>query len=60
MVSKISKKIYLFLMFAFLYLPIIVLIVFSFNDSKLQGVWSGFTLRWYVDLFKDAEILRAL
>lgn len=60
MVSKISKKIYLFLMFAFLYLPIIVLIAFSFNDSKLQGVWSGFTLRWYVDLFKDAEILRAL
>lgn len=60
MVSKISKKIYLFLMFAFLYIPIIVLIAFSFNDSKLQGVWSGFTLRWYIDLFKDAEILRAL
>ena len=60
MVKKISKRLYLFLMFAFLYLPIIVLIVFSFNDSKLQGVWSGFTLRWYVDLFKDAEILRAL
>lgn len=60
MVNKISKKVYLFLMFAFLYLPIIVLVAFSFNDSKLQGVWSGFTLRWYVDLFKDAEILRAL
>ncbi|OLS02934.1 ABC transporter permease [Tissierella creatinophila] len=60
MVSKISKKIYLFLMFAFLYIPIVVLIAFSFNDSKLQGVWSGFTLRWYIDLFKDAEILRAL
>ena len=60
MVKKISKRVYLFLMFAFLYLPIVVLIAFSFNDSKLQGVWSGFTLRWYVDLFKDAEILRAL
>lgn len=60
MVSKISKKAYLYLMFLFLYLPIIVLIAFSFNDSKLQGVWAGFTLRWYVDLFKDAEILRAL
>lgn len=60
MVGKISKKIYVFLMFLFLYLPIVVLIVFSFNDSKLQGSWSGFTLRWYVELFKDAEILRAL
>ena len=60
MVNKISKRLYLFLMFSFLYLPIIVLIAFSFNDSKLQGVWAGFTLRWYMDLFKDAEILRAL
>nr|WP_300006134.1 ABC transporter permease [Tissierella sp.] len=60
MVNKISKRLYLFLMFAFLYLPIIILIAFSFNDSKLQGVWAGFTLKWYADLFKDAEILRAL
>lgn len=60
MVKKFSKKIYVFLMFLFLYLPIIVLIVYSFNDSKLQAGWSGFTLRWYGELFKDAEILRAL
>lgn len=60
MVNKISKRMYIFLIFLFLYLPIAVLIVFSFNDSKLQGVWAGFTLKWYMDLFKDAEILRAL
>lgn len=59
MVKKISKKTYVFLMFLFLYLPIIVLIVYSFNDSKLQAGWSGFTLRWYMELFQDTEILRA-
>ncbi len=60
MVGKGIKKIYTFLIFLFLYAPIIVLIVFSFNDSKSRGVWAGFTLRWYVELFKDAEILKAL
>lgn len=60
MIGKIFKKTYVFLMFLFLYLPIIVLITFSFNNSRLQGAWSGFTFKWYADLFKDAEILRAL
>ncbi|MDR7857026.1 ABC transporter permease [Tissierella sp.] len=60
MVNKGIKKLYTFLIFLFLYAPIIVLIVFSFNDSKSRGVWAGFTLKWYVELFKDAEILKAL
>lgn len=60
MVGKILKRLYVFLMFLFLYAPIIVLIVFSFNDSKSRGVWSGFTLKWYIELFKDANILKAL
>lgn len=60
MVGKGSKKLYTFLIFLFLYAPIIVLIVFSFNNSKSRGTWNGFTLRWYVELFKDAEILKAL
>lgn len=60
MVNKGLKKLYTFLIFSFLYAPIIVLIVFSFNNSKSRGVWAGFTLKWYVELFKDAEILRAL
>lgn len=59
MVEKSFKRIYTFLIFLFLYAPIIVLIVFSFNDSKSRGVWNGFTLRWYFELFKDREILRA-
>jgi len=46
--------------YAFLYLPIVTLIVFSFNDSKSGIVWKGGTLRWYVKLFQDASIGAAL
>ena len=60
MVNKILKKIYTFLMFLFLYAPIIVLVVFSFNNSKSRSTWTGFTFKWYIELFKDAEILKAL
>jgi len=45
---------------AFLYAPIAVLIVFSFNASKSRSVWAGFSLRWYRELFRDSEILGAL
>lgn len=48
------------LIFAILYIPIIVLIVFSFNESRLNAVWTGFTLDWYGKLLHDDEILRAL
>ena len=53
-------NIYSLLIYAFLYIPIVVLIVFSFNDSKYRGNWSGFTLRWYQDLFSDPDIMSAL
>lgn len=48
------------IMLAFMYLPIIVLIVFSFTDAKALGVWSGFSMELYVNLFTDSEILSAL
>ena len=60
MVNKGIKRLYTFLIFLFLYAPIIVLIVFSFNNSKSRGVWAGFTLKWYIELFQDANILKAL
>ena len=47
-------------MFLFLYLPIFILIIFSFNESKVVGVWSGFSLRWYGVLFQDEAIAKAL
>ena len=40
--------------FLFLYAPIIVLIVFSFNESKSRGRWTGFSLRWYQELFDNS------
>jgi len=54
------KRFYTWLIFAFLYAPIVVLIVFSFNDSKSRGSWDGFTLKWYLELFQDREILTSL
>lgn len=60
MVTSFLKKLYSFLIFFFLYAPIIILIVFSFNDSKSRGHWSGFTLKWYYDLFSDSQIMTAL
>ncbi len=44
----------------FMYAPILVLIVFSFNDSKSRTVWTGFSLHWYEDLFSDTRILQSL
>ncbi len=54
------SKIYTGLMFAFLYIPIVVLIVFSFNESKSRNVFTGFTLKWYGELFKNEMVLKAL
>ena len=58
--KNISKKVYLGLIVLFLYLPIFVLIVASFNDSRILGNWNGFTLNWYRELFDNASIMNAL
>ncbi|MGG3870807.1 ABC transporter permease [Brevibacillus laterosporus] len=44
----------------FLYLPIAVLILYSFNDSRINATWSGFTLKWYTSLFENDRVLDAL
>lgn len=51
---------YLGLMLIFLYAPIVILIIFSFNESKTLGHWVGFTFDHYVELFKSKEIMDAL
>jgi spermidine/putrescine transport system permease protein len=48
------------LMYGFLYLPILTLIIFSFNNSKTGVVWRGFTLDWYLKLFQDTSLAIAL
>src|SRR5690606_11979401 len=45
--------------FAFLYAPIVSLVIFSFNESSLVTVWSGFSTKWYVALFNDPQLLGA-
>lgn len=48
------------LVFIFLYLPILVLVAYSFNTSKLNIVWEGFTFRWYFELWENSPLVRAL
>ncbi|MCX8502048.1 MAG: putrescine ABC transporter permease PotI, partial [Alphaproteobacteria bacterium] len=45
--------------FSFLYLPILLIVIFSFNESKLVTVWGGFSLKWYGELFRDFDMLNA-
>lgn len=60
MVIRFFKKCYVGLVLMFLYAPIVVLVVFSFNNSKSRGNWSGFTLKWYLEMFQDRNIMSAL
>jgi spermidine/putrescine transport system permease protein len=48
------------LVFAFLYLPIVILVVYSFNDNQRVGVWGGFSARWYGELIANARVIDAL
>ena len=58
--KRFLTKSYAALIYLFLYAPILILIVFSFNASKSRGNWAGFTLKWYIELFQDRQIMRAL
>jgi len=57
---RFLKRFYTFIIFFFLYAPIIVLMIFSFNNSKSRAKWDGFTFKWYAELFRDSEILSSL
>ena len=58
--ASLFRRLSMALVFVFLYAPILVLIVFSFNDSSSRSVWAGFTLDWYRQLFQNDMILNAL
>jgi len=60
MIRRLSRNIYMALIFIFLYAPVVVLIIFSFNKAKSRAVWGGFTLDWYRKLLQNDNILRAL
>lgn len=59
-VNRIFGKAWLVAGFAFLYLPILALVIYSFNDSPLPVVWGGASLRWYRELPQDTELLTGL
>ncbi len=60
MVKKILAKTYVYFILFLMYLPIFLLIVFSFTDSDSVGVWNGFTFKLYGDLFKNKELMTAV
>lgn len=54
---RLAKNLYLSLVYAFLYTPIIVVVIYSFNNATHSLVWHGFTLDWYRYLFQDSALL---
>lgn len=52
-------KLSIILVLLFLYLPIFILIAYSFNESRYVTVWSGFSLKWYKEIFRDRQLLDA-
>ena len=58
--KRLLQRTYIVLIFGFMYLPIAVLIAYSFNESKSRAVFTGFTLSWYKSLFQNEMILSSL
>lgn len=57
--SKLTS-VYPLIMTAVTYIPIIIVAIYSFNESKITSVWGGFSLKWYRELFRDRSMLTAL
>ena len=58
--ATVLSKIYSFLIYLLLYLPIFIMILFSFNESKSMTNFTGFSLRWYRELFSSGKAFEAL
>ncbi|MBE6563829.1 MAG: ABC transporter permease [Ruminococcaceae bacterium] len=58
--SKIVGRIYMSLVFFLLYAPLLVMVFFSFNESKSTSVFTGFSLKWYMELFSSSDTVNAL
>jgi len=60
MLGKVLKRTYVTSVYLFLYLPLVILIIYSFNSSKYSTNWKGFTLKWYAKLFDNTMLLDAM
>ena len=58
--KQFFQDFYLALILLFLYIPIVTMIVLSFNNTKSRTVWGGFTTHWYTQMFQDSAIMNAL
>ena len=58
--KKVLGRIYILIIMLFLYLPILTLIVLSFNEAKSMSVWTGFSLKWYEELFRSKIMMGAI
>ena len=54
------RKVYIAFILALMYVPIVLVIIYSFNASRLTSIWGGFTLSWYRELFRDRTMFNAL
>ena len=59
-IGNLSLNFYGILGYLFLYTPIIIVVIFSFNDSRSTAQWAGFTTHWYVDMITDTQIIISL
>jgi spermidine/putrescine transport system permease protein len=60
MKARIAQKSYLAFILMVMYIPILLVIIYSFNASRINSVWGGFSLRWYKELFRDRTMFEAL
>jgi spermidine/putrescine transport system permease protein len=58
--ARLLPNLYIGAILIMLYIPILLVILYSFNASRLSSVWDGFTLKWYGELFKDRSMFQAL
>lgn len=59
-VRSVWRRIILIVGYTFLYAPMLMLVIYSFNSSKLVTVWAGWSIRWYVELFNDSAMISAV
>lgn len=59
MFSTFCKRLYVWLVYAFFYVPLLVVFIYSFNSSKYTTAWSGFSLKWYETMLNNTAILDA-
>ncbi|HOO46601.1 MAG TPA: spermidine/putrescine ABC transporter permease PotC [Deltaproteobacteria bacterium] len=57
--KKTIRFVYLSMIYLFLYIPILILVIYSFNNTRYSTNWQGFTLKWYTELFADGALMEA-